>query len=233
MYSIFTKLFNNSENSDSNNLQMSKNNQFKTILFDLDGVLVNTCEIQFTSIKDALIKLKKFDLLHSDNKYYCNIFKQTITTYQKLEYLVGNNIIEKDEIEQIYELKKEIANEYFKKTLSEDIDKINLMHFLKENNINIGVVTNGNPISANIILNSIGILDYIDFLITNEDCINHKPHSEPYIRAMMHFGGKLEDYLILEDSEVGLESAKGTGTTVFQVYSPNDVNINLIKSYFF
>ena len=56
------------------------------------------------------------------------------------------------------------------------------------------------------ILKSIGLYNFLDLLITNEDVINPKPHREPYVKAISRFGGDLENFIIFEDSETGLTS---------------------------
>jgi HAD superfamily hydrolase (TIGR01509 family) len=101
--------------------------------------------------------------------------------------------------------------------LEKEEEKIKLFTFLKQKGANIAVVTNGNKRSSEIILKRIGLFDYIDIIISNNDVVHKKPHSEPYIRAMLHFGGKLEEYVIFEDSECGLTSAYGTGCKVNHV----------------
>jgi beta-phosphoglucomutase len=199
----------------------------KTILFDLDGVLINSCNIQHNAQYDAVLEYCKLNI--RTNIKYNDIFNSTITTRDKLYYLVDDNIIKESDIEPIYNIKKQIANKYFQK-LTPDPVKINLFKHLTNLNINIGIVTNGNRESALIILQKLGIYQYIDILIANDDCIYHKPYSEPYIRAMLHFRNLLDEYLILEDSDAGLTSAKNTGCKVHHVLDVNDVNIKLFNT---
>ena len=199
---------------------------YKYYLFDLDGVLINTDNIQYNSTKEAIYNTCKYDISSKDD---INIFKSTITTRKKLEYLVNRKVIKDNDVEKIYSLKKSIANEKFEK-ITIDKKKIELFEFLKDNDCKIAVITNSNKNSANIILKHIGIYKYIDYFITNEDVVNSKPHSEPYIKAMIKFGGDINEYIIFEDSEIGLISAHGTGCKVYEVKNSNDVNLDLIKS---
>jgi len=122
-------------------------------------------------------------------------------------------LISYEDIELIYNEKKKIADSKFE-MLQEDEQKIKLFDSLQKKGAKIAVVTNGNKLSSEIILKKIGLFKYIDILISNNDVVHKKPHSEPYIRAMLHFGGKLEEYVIFEDSECGLKSAYGTGCKV-------------------
>jgi beta-phosphoglucomutase-like phosphatase (HAD superfamily) len=200
-------------------------NNIKTILFDLDGVLLDSTDIQHNAQYEAVLQYCNINI-KTDTKYN-KIFGSTITTRDKLYYLVDDNIITELDIELIYNIKKQIANKYFKQ-LQHNTIKIELFKHLQDIHINIGIVTNGNRASALIILNQLGIMNYVDILIANDDCVYHKPFSEPYIRAMLHFKNLLHEFLILEDSEAGLTSARNTGCMVYRVLNVEDVNINLI-----
>ena len=92
---------------------------YKYYLFDLDGVLINTDNIQYNSTKEAIYNTCKYDISSKDD---INIFKSTITTRKKLEYLVNRKVIKDNDVEKIYSLKKSIANEKFEKIT---IDKKN------------------------------------------------------------------------------------------------------------
>jgi HAD superfamily hydrolase (TIGR01509 family) len=194
--------------------------KYNKYLFDLDGVLVNTVSLQIKATQQAIYDITNKNI---DDK----ILKTTITTLDKLKYLYKNNIIKKDDINKIYELKKKIFNDNINLITIEE-DKIQLLKFLKKKNCKIGIVTNSNKHSANLILKKMELLEYCDFVITNNDVNNYKPHSEPYIRAISHFGGKLEEYIIFEDSEAGIQSAKGTGIYVYPVKNVQEINIDLI-----
>jgi HAD superfamily hydrolase (TIGR01509 family) len=201
--------------------------KYKLYLFDLDGVLVNTNDLQYITIKQAIKDIVNYDI--STNKEIDNIFKSTITSLDKLKYLNKKKIINSESIQKIYEKKKEIANEYFYKL---DIDKTKqkLFKYLKENNCKIGVVTNSNKKSAEIILNQIGIRNYIDVLITNNEVNNPKPSPEPYLKAINSTKNiNIEDIIIFEDSEIGIESAINTGCYYYKVNDIDDVNIDLIN----
>ena len=197
---------------------------YKSYLFDLDGVLVDSVDIQYQSTIDAINKHTKIKITAEID----TILKSTITTKKKLEYFVEQNIISNAQLLDIYNEKKKIADNTFNNLEIND-EKVRLFSFLKKKNCNIAVVTNGNKNSAKIILKSLGLYNFLDLLISNEDVTNPKPHSEPYIRAISHFGGELKNFIIFEDSETGLTSAYGTGCKVYKVENTNDINLSLIK----
>lgn len=199
--------------------------KYKKYLFDLDGVLVNTVDIQYDSTLKAISKYVNINLTNDIE----SILRSTITTFKKLDYLIQKNIISNEQKVDIYNEKKKIADDKFK-NLKVDNEKVKLFSFLKHKSCIISVVTNGNRNSSKIILEALGLNDLVDLLISNEDVVNPKPHSEPYIKAISHFGGDLKDFIIFEDSEIGLIAANGTGCKVNQVKNVNDVNIDLIKN---
>tara|TARA_B100000902_G_scaffold399844_1_gene472956 strand:- start:7952 stop:9619 length:1668 start_codon:yes stop_codon:yes gene_type:complete len=195
-------------------------------LFDLDGTLANTTEIHHQSQIESVKMISGYDI--TKNKNLLDIFNSSITTKKKLDFLLKENIISLEQIDIIYEKKTELANNLLGK-LNYDPDKVNLFKFLKEKKCKIGIVTNSSKISSTIVLKSLGIFKYIDILITNNDVKNTKPHSEPYIRAISEFGGDINKYIIFEDSEDGLISAKGIGCDVYHVKNIKDINIELIR----
>ena len=200
--------------------------KYNTFLFDLDGVIVNTDNIQYETIKQSVYEILNYDI--SQNNNINNVFKSTITTVDKLKILSHSITIDDDKINLIYTNKKKLADTYFSK-LNIDNEKINLMKYLKEQNCKIAIVTNSNKISTNIILKNIGIYDYIDVIITNEDVLNKKPSPEPYLKAIEILNCSIKETIIFEDSEIGIISAKNTGCEYYHVKSYKDVNINTIN----
>lgn len=204
--------------------------RFKYFLFDIDGVLVNTHDLQFKATREAILEFNGYDIqLNSDVAAICD---STITTMKKLEYLAERRIIRFEDIPKIYAAKKEIANKLFETEVQRDETKIELFEDLLEHGSKIGIVTNGNRSSALKLLEKIGLEGKYEVLITNEDVINPKPHAEPYIRAMLALGvSALELCIIFEDSEIGLQAARATGCAVHHVKDYRDVNKYYLLTY--
>ncbi len=204
--------------------------RLKYFLFDLDGVLVNTHELQFIATREAIIECCNYDIDDdSEIKSLCN---STITTMKKLEALAERNIIQFSDIPIIYAKKKEIADKLFDTEINFDGEKVELFDELIRREIKIGVVTNGNYNSAIKLLERIGIYGKYDVLITNKDVIHPKPHAEPYIRAMIALcPSNIESCIIFEDSEIGLQAARATGCRVYHVKDPKDINLRNLSQF--
>jgi beta-phosphoglucomutase len=61
-------------------------------------------------------------------------------------------------------------------------------------------------------------LEYLfDLVVTGSDVRQHKPHPEAYQLAAERLGLKPQDCLVIEDSPVGVASAKAFGANVLQI----------------
>jgi beta-phosphoglucomutase len=56
-----------------------------------------------------------------------------------------------------------------------------------------------------------------DLLVTEKDTVYHKPHPEPYLRALDALPAAVESTIVLEDSPNGILSAKRAGCRVFAI----------------
>jgi HAD superfamily hydrolase (TIGR01509 family) len=56
-----------------------------------------------------------------------------------------------------------------------------------------------------------GLVRYFEFVLTEGDCANHKPHPEPYQKAAARMGVDPARCLVIEDTERGLVSATDAG----------------------
>ena len=64
-----------------------------------------------------------------------------------------------------------------------------------------------------------GLLEHFDHVVTAEDCARHKPHPEPYLRAMELVGAAPDACVAIEDSPRGLASARAAGVRCVVVRS--------------
>ena len=56
-----------------------------------------------------------------------------------------------------------------------------------------------------------GLLEHFTHVLTAEDCSRHKPHPEPYLRAMRRLGSGPDRCVAIEDSPRGLAAARAAG----------------------
>jgi HAD superfamily hydrolase (TIGR01509 family) len=201
----------------------------KLILFDLDGVLVDAKKIHFESLNKALLKIGE-EYVISESEHL-SIF-DGLKTYEKLQILTNIKNLDKKHYESIWNDKQNFTlNEIYKLKLDQNL--INLFKFLKNNNYKVGCCSNSIKKSVVSMLSKIGIINYMDLILSNEDVKNPKPHPEIYWKAMSEFGLCPEDTLIVEDSPYGLLAAQRSGASAMRVKNPKDLTLEKIQNFLY
>lgn len=202
----------------------------KLIIFDLDGVLIEAKEIHFDSLNSALKDIdQKYVISWEDHlKTY-----DGLKTYDKLNLLhkYKGLSLEKNITEQIFN-KKQYYTLQALSNLTRNIKFIELFEQLKLNGYKIACCSNSISKTVNLSLEKLGIKEYFDLILSNEDVKYSKPHPEIYWKAMSYFGSLPSDTLIVEDSPTGLTAAFRSGAKVLRVKNTNDFDIEkIIRSF--
>ena len=190
----------------------------KAILFDLDGVLINTTQLQIDSTSEALNPYIKV------NNYIKSILKQTITTKEKLKIFNEANYLKKKQLKNIYIEKKKIFDREIKKRKIFSKKIYDIFVYLKKKKYKCALVTNANLKTTLLIIKKMKISKFFSVIVTNKNRIKPKPSPEPYIYAMKKLNIKKENCLIFEDSEVGLLSANRSSAKTIKVNNVKDLN---------
>jgi len=185
----------------------------KAILWDNDGVLVDTEELYFSATRDVLTKAG-IDL--SRDLFIKISLKQGRSAFD----LAAEQGFSPEKIIQLRSERNQRYSELLRKkvhVLDGVEDTLRQLH----GKILMGVVTNSRREHFEIIHTSTGLLHYFDFVLTCEDYKKSKPDPEPFLTAIKRTGLKREHCIIVEDSERGLDAAKAAGIRCIVV--PNNL----------
>ena len=191
-----------------------------TIIFDLDGVLFDGCDLHADFFLRALSRVRP-DI--SINKEYHDTHLNGLPTKEKLRRLQ----IEGDEAGQIYTIKQELTSNHLF-SIEPSVKNFKICAELKELGYNIYCVSNSIISTINTVLSQMGILHMFSGIISNEDVSESKPSPMPYVTLYSKFDIKPEECLILEDSEFGILSATQSGGFTLCVRNCDDVTISNI-----
>lgn len=196
------------------------------IIFDLDGVLIDSKETHYKSLNEALLEIdEKYVISKQD---HANIF-DGLSTNKKLEILTKTRGLPENLYNKIWASKQEKSIKFFD-SIKIDEDLINIMKYIKSNNIKIAVASNSIKKTVESCLNNLGIIEFIDLYASNESVLNIKPSPDIYTKCMNHFGVDPKDTVIIEDSFIGKMSAVKSGGRLWAVDSRKDVTSNFINS---
>ena len=191
----------------------------KLVLFDLDGVLVNTKQIHFDALNESLAKNGYPEISPEEH----TLEYDGLTTEQKLiKYNVAHH--ERNKIA----LRKQAITMLKMKTIKGSSELLELFNELKDKGYKVGVCSNAIGNTVNNCIDQLMIRPYLDVIKSNWDVDNPKPHPEIWWKAMSEMGVLPEETVIIEDSPTGLSSAFHSGARVIRVSSPDETNISLI-----
>ena len=175
----------------------------KYILFDNDGVLVHTEPLYF---KANIQALKEFFDVELEFEEYMKIMSEGTTVWQKA-LNKGFSFAE-------VEIARNKRNEYYQNFLkTENILIDGVKDVLKElsKDYKMGIVTTSRRVDFEIIHKNLGIVDFMDFVLCEEDYNFAKPHPEPYLKGLELFKAKKSEAIVVEDSTRALSSAYKAG----------------------
>ena len=196
----------------------------KAIIFDLDGVLVDTKKIHFEALNAALKKYKFKEISIDD---HVKIF-DGLPTNEKLKILQKRIGLPKKYFSKINNYKQKITAQILKKNIKKNSEIVKIMKSL-HGKYKIAVATNAVNSTLKICLNKLGISKYIDFKLSNEDIINPKPNPEIYLRIFIKFGIYPSEALIVEDSHYGREAAISSGAKLLPIKKIEELDLKKIK----
>jgi HAD superfamily hydrolase (TIGR01509 family) len=196
----------------------------KLIIFDLDGVLVDAKNIHYNTLNEALGNKYKISWEEHLNKY------DGLKTNEKLNLLTINKGLPPSSYNDIWLKKQELTIKELKEIKPNDALK-NTIKELSHQKYKIAVCSNSIRKTILTVLSKLDIIEYFDYIVSNEDVNNSKPHPEMYWKTISYFGFLPKETLIVEDSPFGLLAASRSNSNVMRVESPKDVTISNINKY--
>lgn len=199
----------------------------KLIAFDLDGVLVDAKEIHYNSFNLALEEINTNFVITKQE----HIRKfDGLKTKQKLDMLTSLKGLSRELHDKIWDRKQEITLNKIS-NLKIDDKLVFIFKTLKERGFLLACCSNSIRRSVFVMLSKIGIIEYFDLILSNEDVQNSKPHPEIYWSAMTKLNVLPEETLIVEDSPYGLLAAHRSNCNVLRVKNTNDLTIDKILNH--
>lgn len=201
----------------------------KLVIFDLDGVLIDSRETHYESLNRALLTI--------DNKYVITR-EEHLSTYdglptnQKLKMLTERKGLPVNLHDLVWKLKQDETIDIFS-VLHPDHQLVEFFKELKSKKYKLAVASNSVRNTVKIILLKLGILEYIDYYVSNEDVSRNKPFPEMYWKCMIALNALPKDTVIIEDSHIGRQGATDSGAHLVPVENRQDltrIKINNIVS---
>ena len=187
-------------------MDKSNNKNIKAILFDMDGVVVDSEKLYSQSEEKLLAQYGvKFD--DSDWHY---IKGCTEKQFYDLVYSKFNPDIPREDL-------MSQGREFLKKIFTDKLeymDGFNSIYSAIKEKYKLALVTSTGQDLVNHIDGLLSIYKKFDIVLTSVDTKKHKPNPDPYIAAMKRFGFEANECIVVEDSIQGIKAGKAAGCIV-------------------
>ena len=182
----------------------------KFLLWDHDGVLVDTEKWYFAATQRALVTLG----VEMDQRIYLDLMADGRGYWEAAH----RNGYTDEDIAQSRRLRDKIYQEYL---TTQPIEMDGVTEVLSDlgQSHRMAIVTTARRADFELIHRSRSIRRHFEFVITADDCTEHKPSPQPYRMALDRFGAKPEEALVIEDTSRGLRSAIAAGIDCVIIYN--------------
>ncbi|MBO9129931.1 pyrophosphatase PpaX [Bacillus sp. 165] len=175
--------------------------KINTVLFDLDGTLINTNELIIASF------------LHTLNKYYPGRYKR-----EDVLPFIGPSLtetftsVDKERVEEMIQCYREFNHKMHDELVEEYDTVYETVTELQEKGYKIGIVTTKARGTVEMGLRFGRLKEFFDVVVTIEDVQNVKPDPEPIFKALRLLDAKPEEAIMVGDNHHDIVAGQNAGT---------------------
>lgn len=197
----------------------------KLVIFDLDGVLIDSREIHYEALNKALAKINPNYVIGREEHLSSY---DGLSTTRKLNMLTAEKGLPVEKHNQVWQDKQTATFEIFEQ-LQQDPSLISMMKKLKEAGITIACASNSIRNTVKLVLLKLGVLQYVDYFVSNEDVKRTKPFPEMYWKCMVACNAIPKNTVIFEDSHIGRQGALDSGAHLIAIENSDDLTQEKIE----
>ncbi|MFD2671014.1 pyrophosphatase PpaX [Marinicrinis sediminis] len=175
-----------------------------TVLFDLDGTILDTNELIIESFMHVM-EGRSFKPLTRD--WLIQHMGKPLNT--QLRYFT--NRAEEEDVEDLVKLYRTYNLERHDDLVRAFPHTLEVCEALKQQGVRMGVVTSKVRLTSEKGLRLCKLMDYMDTIVTVEDVQHPKPHPEPVLRALQEMNAEPGQTLMVGDSPYDIEAANRAG----------------------
>lgn len=179
------------------------NGSYKALLWDNDGVLVDTERWYFQATREVLAEVG----IELTEALY---FEHFLASSNGVSQLAAGRGFSETEITTLRQKRDKLYEHHLVHQPLAIPGVRETLQALRPH-FTMGIVTSSRRSHFETIHQRTGFLEYFDFAITSDDCENCKPAPDPYLQAIARSGFPAASCLAIEDAPRGLVAARAAG----------------------
>jgi HAD superfamily hydrolase (TIGR01509 family) len=195
---------------------------FDAVLFDFDGVLVDSEPLHFACWRDVAARRN----LTIDWDWYR---REAIGVSDRdMVAMVCRLNHRTDELDALWALFDEKKRLFSERIVANVPMPASVKAMLANLTLPAAVVSTSFRNEVEPALTAAGVRSFFQTIVCGEDVANLKPHPEPYLEAAKRLAAQRP--LVVEDSETGAQAGRAAGFTVVRVANPADTPAALARA---
>lgn len=192
----------------------------QAVIFDLDGVLVDTAHYHFIAWR-RLAKELGINFTEQENEQL-----KGVSRMRSLEIILelGNLRLSQEEMEKLATKKNKWFVDYINAMKPDEIfpGVKELIQSIRSNGIKVALASSSK--NADTVLNLLNIKNYFDAIVDGAMIVHTKPDPEIFLLAARKLNIPPSQCLVFEDAEAGVEAAIAAGMKCIGVGSPQQLS---------
>lgn len=199
--------------------RMREQDMIKAVIFDLDGVIVDS-EPAYKRVDMRILDLLNISMSSSEYDTWMGTSGEEMFAQLKEKYAFPQTV------KELTKMQLDFMLEDFRKggfcAIEGMIDLINTLH--TKTDFVLAVASSSPVLYIEEILNSFGISEYFKLKISGENIPRTKPAPDIYLECAKRLGFDPSECIALEDSKNGITAAKKAGMKCIAFLSSKDRN---------
>ena len=183
----------------------------KAVIFDMDGLMIDSERVTFEGYQHILSKMGK---TITEDFYITLLGKPIKGIFQRFYDVYGNDFPIESVITDVHQY---MAERFETEGVPLKTGLVELLKYCREKGYRTIVATSSNRNRVDKILKSADIEQYFDDSICGDEVTKGKPDPEVFLKSCMKLGVNTDEAVVLEDSEAGIQASYAAGIKVICV----------------
>jgi beta-phosphoglucomutase len=192
----------------------------RSVIFDVDGVLIDATDWHFEALNRAL---NPYAASVSYEEHVCRLLG--LTTKAKLELLVTMGRVPASGCASILDSKRRYFRQIVLERCRPNHALRNVLQELSQRRIVLGAASNATRESVEEMLALAGLRSYLNAVVGGDEVIYPKPDPAIYVKCAATLGVDQSACLVVEDGKYGIQAATAARMRVLIIKSPGELTL--------